>query len=410
MANQEHLDLLNQGSTVWNKWRERHRDIKPDLSDADLNGAELDVANLRYANLRGVYLNNANLNRADLCYADLDEGYLEGTHLIEADLGGAYLGRANLNNADLSGAELSETYCGRASFKNTYLNGADFSRANCNEAQLNEACLIRAYLSEANFGGANLRNANLDGAYLYETYLLGADLSSANLNHATFIRTNFTNAVLNNCQVYGVSTWDIQLNDAQQDNLLITPSNQSPITVDNLKVAQFIYLLLNNEEIRDAIDTIAKKAVLILGRFSDKRKPVLEALRTTLRSKGYLPILFDFEKPRSQDLTETVSILAHLSKFIIADLTEPSSVPHELATIIPNHVVPVIPLFHPTDQARHEYAMFQDLGKRHKDWVLPIHHYIAIEDLLSTLQSHIIEPAEKRVRELVIFKNTPEAK
>jgi hypothetical protein len=32
--------------------------------------------------------------------------------------------------------------------------------------------------------------------------------------------------------------------------------------VDNIKVAQFIYLLLNNEEVRDFIDTITSKAVL----------------------------------------------------------------------------------------------------------------------------------------------------
>src|SRR5436305_12152586 len=87
------------------------------------------------------------------------------------------------------------------------------------------------------------------------------------------------------------------------------------------------YLLLNNPKIRDVIDTIAKKAVLILGRFTPERKAVLDALREELRIHGYLPILFDFDKPGSQDLTETVSTLAHLSRFIIVDLTGPSSVP-----------------------------------------------------------------------------------
>src|SRR5438270_891546 len=77
--------------------------------------------------------------------------------------------------------------------------------------------------------------------------------------------------------------------------------------LDNLKIAQFIYLLLNNREIRDIIDTVAKKAVLILGRFTPERKVVLDALREALRTCGYLPILFDFEKPASRDITETVS-------------------------------------------------------------------------------------------------------
>ena len=52
--------------------------------------------------------------------------------------------------------------------------------------------------------------------------------------------------------------------------------------------------MLNNAEIRDVIDTIAKKAVLILGRFTPERKVVLDALREALRKQNYLPILFDF--------------------------------------------------------------------------------------------------------------------
>ena len=99
------------------------------------------------------------------------------------------------------------------------------------------------------------------------------------------------------------------------------------MTVDNLKIAQFIYLLLNNEEISDVIDTIAKKAVLILGRFTPDRKAVLDALREALRTQGYLPILFDFDKPASRDITETVSTLAHLARFVIADITYAKSIP-----------------------------------------------------------------------------------
>ena len=49
------------------------------------------------------------------------------------------------------------------------------------------------------------------------------------------------------------------------------------ITSDNLEIAQFLYLLLNNRKIRDVSDTITSKVVLILGRFSDERKAVLDA-------------------------------------------------------------------------------------------------------------------------------------
>ena len=100
---------------------------------------------------------------------------------------------------------------------------------------------------------------------------------------------------------------------------MITPEDESAIHVDNLEVAQFVYLLLNNDKIRDVIDTIGKKAVLILGRFTTDRKAVLDAIREALRNSGYLPILFDFEKPGTRDTHETIVTLAGMVRFIIAD-------------------------------------------------------------------------------------------
>jgi len=85
-------------------------------------------------------------------------------------------------------------------------------------------------------------------------------------------------------------------------------------------VAQFVYLLLHNEKIRDVINTVANKAVLILGRFTPERKAILNAIREELRNRDYLPILFDFDKPTNRDFTETLMTLAGLSKFIIADI------------------------------------------------------------------------------------------
>src|SRR2546426_614142 len=177
--------------------------------------------------------------------------------------------------------------------------------------------LSKAYLKGANLYGAELGAVNLSGARLMEADLSGAYLEEADLSEARLVRTNFAGATLSNCRVYGIAAWNVELKGATQNNLIITPDDEPIITVDNLKIAQFIYLLLNNAEIRDVIDTIARKAVLILGRFTPERKVVLDALRETLRTHGYVPIVFDFDKPRSQDLTETVTTLAHLSRFII---------------------------------------------------------------------------------------------
>jgi hypothetical protein len=189
---------------------------------------------------------------------------------------------------------------------------------------------------------------------------------------------------------------DVRLEGAIQDNLEITLDNQPTITVDNLEVAQFIYLLLNNQKIRDVIDTIATKAVLILGRFTSERKVILDALREELRKCNYLPILFDFEKPTSRDFTETVRTLAHMSRFIIADLTDPSSIPQELQAIIPTLAVPVQPILL---EGKQEYAMFVDLLKTYH-WVLPVHFYRDQVNLLATLKEHVIDPAEQKAQEL----------
>lgn len=51
--------------------------------------------------------------------------------------------------------------------------------------------------------------------------------------------------------------------------------------------------MLNKKEIREVIDTIGQKGVLILGRFTPERKAVLDALREKLRSLNFLPIVFD---------------------------------------------------------------------------------------------------------------------
>jgi hypothetical protein len=134
----------------------------------------------------------------------------------------------------------------------------------------------------------------------------------------------------------------LQLNDdTKQKNLIITKSQEPQITVDNIEVAQFVYLLLYNQKIRDVIDTITSKAVLILGRFTPERKKVLDALREELRKQDYLPILFDFDVPSNRDITETVSLLARMARFIIANLTDPSSIPKELEAIVPHLAVPV---------------------------------------------------------------------
>ena len=136
--------------------------------------------------------------------------------------------------------------------------------------------------------------------------------------------------------------------------------------------------------------------MLILGRFTDERKAVLDALRDELRKRDYLPILFDFDKPANKHLTGTVTTLANMVRFIIADGTDPKSIPHELATIVPTTMVPVKPILLASER---EYAMFRDLQRRHR-WVLPTHRYKSQEQLIADLDLRVIRPAEEKAEQL----------
>ncbi|GAC1649993.1 MAG: hypothetical protein NVS4B12_19440 [Ktedonobacteraceae bacterium] len=203
--------------------------------------------------------------------------------------------------------------------------------------------------------------------------------------------------MLVNCYVYGISAWNVELEETTQVDLIITPKNEPIITVDNLKIAQFIYLLLNNAEIRGVIDAITSKVVLILGRFTPERKAVLDGLRDELCKHNLLPVVFDFERPTSRDFTETVRTLAYLSRFIIADITDPRSIPQELQAIVSDLAVPVQPIL---EEGERQYGMFGDFGKH--TWVLPVYTYKDQASLITSLHHEIIEPAGKKARELAV--------
>jgi hypothetical protein len=181
--------------------------------------------------------------------------------------------------------------------------------------------------------------------------------------------------------------------------LIITPRDHPAVTVDDLEVAQFVYLLLHNEKIRNVIDTVGKKGVLLLGRFTEGRIAVLERLRDELRKRGYLPIVFNFDKPETKDFTETVRLLAGLSKFVIADLTSPKSAPYELGAIVSQTIIPFQPIIAAGETP---FAMLRDLLTSYPDRVFQPIEYPSVDRLVETMDAEIIGPAETRFDELVM--------
>ena len=352
MASDEHLAILNQGVEAWNNWRALNPGVRPDLSMI-----ALDNAKLMGADLRGAILQNAMLINADFSMADL-----RGAFLTLAFLGQSDFGQANLSGADLRGANLMLAHFGKA-------------------------ILVDAKLFRADLSGAALSQANLSRA----------DLREATLVQALLVGTDLTHADLTGCNIHGISAWKLKLNKhTKQHNLIITGSDEPEITVDNIEVAQFIYLMLNNQKVREVIDTITSKVVLILGRFTDERKAVLDALRDELRKRNYLPILFDFDKPTNRNTDETITLLARMARFVIADISDAKSVLQELQAIVPE--LPSVPVQSVIIASQDEPGMFDFY--RHFPWFLPVHRYDAPAELLAELSERVIEPSEAKALEL----------
>jgi uncharacterized protein YjbI with pentapeptide repeats len=433
-VNNEHVAKLREGVATWNLWRERNPKIVPDLSgfkpelsaekkrellEIDDVGmwADLRGANLTEANLNGAFLFKADLSATNLARANLSEANLFRANLSKADLRGAFLHRANLGHAQLIEAKLGPHPEGRsailteadlsyAQFRNSDLNNALFGKADLQGANFSGANLFNANLQEANLRWADLTGSNLSGGSLVMANLSYANLSKANIHDANLsetilIGTNLHGAILERCRIYGISAWDIQVSDSTRTtDLITTQRDQATVTVDDLEVAQFVYLMLNNDKIRNILTTIGRKGVLILGRFTPERKVVLEGLRRKLRALNFVPMIFDFERSDERSFTETIRILAGMSRFVIADITNPKSAPLELQAVVPDYMVPFVPIL---QEGEEPFSMFVDLQSQFS-WVTKVKVYRSVEQLVDKLEQAIVKPANKLHAELQLRK------
>jgi len=371
MPDQDHVDgLLNddQWHAHWISWRRRYPHVTPRLACLKAQNRSLQDIELQDAKLADASFWHSDLYKADFSRADCEN--------------------ANFRNARVM----------RARFVKAKLSLADFSHADATEADFHDAdlygaCLHKANLTGADFRGANLREAVMSGSILTRAKLSCLDLRNAELQHSVLVGTDLTGTDISGANVYGASIWDARLEGTIQQDLVITPTDQPIISVDNLEIAQFMYLLLNSSKIRSVIDTVTSKVVLILGRFTVERKLILDAIRAELRTRNYVPLLFDFAKPKNRDITETVSTLAHLACFVIADISDPRSVPQELMAIVPT--LPSVPIQPLLSSSEEEYGMFEHF--RIYPWMLQPFRYDGIDGLMAGFDEHVIGPAEASV-------------
>lgn len=288
--------------------------------------------------------------------------------------------RYPLDEYDFSYANLTQ-----ANLSGLYLRGASF----------HQAILAKADCSSARFDGANFCRTDM-----YETDFTGAHFEGANIQGVQLARTILRGAHMTGCNVYGLSAWDLAVDErTKQDSLRITYQALSTgsdadehAIVDGLDLAAFIYMTLNNRNISRVFDATGRTWVLLLGRFGDRRH-VLDALARALKSRHFVPIVFDFSRPEHTDLIETVVLLAGMSAFVIVDITDPRSTPMELQAIAPTFGVPIVPI---VQSEQREFGSFPSLRKLF--WVLRTVRYTTVDDLITRLDGSIIEPARARSR------------
>lgn len=133
MANQEQLEILRQGTKVWNKWRRSEFRGRIDLENANIRITTLSEADLSRANLKNAKLGGSNLGRVDftdanLSQSDLTDAQLEKAIFTRTNLFGANLSGVRLWETVFNGADLNKAYLGAASLDHTMFVGIDLGQ------------------------------------------------------------------------------------------------------------------------------------------------------------------------------------------------------------------------------------------------------------------------------------------
>ena len=298
------------------------------------------------------------------------------------------------NDLDFAGIDLSDVNVYHAFGEGLNLRGAIINNAEFEEGDF----------SRADFSGATIINSRFNKTIFTDANFDGAIIRNCNLNRVNLTNANFCVKEINQTVVYGISAWDLQTcEDMIQSELVIERSYELysdiiaggnvPMMVDNIELAQFIHYLSNHKKMRDTINILNDKGVLLLGKFKEGGLERLYKIRDLLRSQDYLPMIFDFDRPDAMNYTETVVTMSGLSKVIIADLSG-SSVPHELKSVLYNFKKKPVIAF----SDKKAYSMLKDL-KWENPYVLDF-VYDGEQDLLNKLH-HCLQKSADQHRQLI---------
>jgi uncharacterized protein YjbI with pentapeptide repeats len=238
---------------------------------------------------------------------------------------------------NLSGLMIHRAFAEGLNLRNTVFEAAHFEEGD---------------FSRADFTGASFRSTRFNKTILTGANFDGATFVNCNLNRINLVGASFRVKEISETVVYGIAAWDLQTSDQMKQSKLviertydlysdIIQQGKVPLMVDDIELAQFVYYLSNHKKMRDALNILNDKGVLLLGRFKDGGLERLYSIRERLQSKGYMAMIFDFARPDNLSLTETVVTMAGLSKFVVVDLSG-SSVPAELQSILSQIKKPIL--------------------------------------------------------------------
>lgn len=366
MADDEHVDILWEGVDAWNDWRHRNPDIQPDLSFVDFESE------------------------------DFSGGDFHSVNFFSADMSGeAGFDNCNFRGASFEFTDMLDAYCMESDFREALFVNANLSEVDFAGSDFRDAQLHSCHLLEANFSSADLRGADLNFSNLSHAVFDDADLRGADLSGALMKNTRLRRAELSGARVFGVTPWDVDLEGAIQTDLVITPADRPRVTVDDLELAQFMYLLLENHNLRRVIETMTSRVVLVLGRFGDKRRDLLDLLQTRIREQGLVPLSIDVTRMKSSPLVDTTTLLARLARFVIADLTGAPQLLQVFEAFVPEVAVPVLPI----DSSKSARKTgFTDAWKY--PWYLRSARYETTAQLAELLTPEWFERVERKRREL----------
>jgi len=322
MAEKEHVDILQQGINNWNKWQSENPNIYPDLSG---------------------------INFYDV---------FEGSNDIY-DIPAVY--GANFDNCNLRNSQMRDREFEKCTFQNAQLHMSDCCYAFFSECKFSSTQMRLLRIGSTSYHDCVFDSCDFSYSSAEDTRFINCKIENSLFKNVHFVKADFSDSKISKCNVYGISSWDMVLDNTIQEDIYIMEDEDELLSVDDIELAQFLYMMIENRNLRKIIDTITSSAVLILGRFTEERKEILDKIKFLTRESGLIPILFDFDGPDSRDVTETVKILASISRFVIADLSDPRSIPQELMLIIPTspslNVYPII------EESQREYGMFSFFEK-----------------------------------------------